>query len=927
MIYFQTPLALLLVLPLLYLWWRLARGPRAVWPLRVAAVVLCGLMLASPVLRSDRRGRRTVFLVDRSLSVGREALDAAGEMVQLAQREKDARDRVSVATFGDGAHVTAGSEVGGELGAGSLDDASDLHAGLRLGGGLLSGSGGGRLVVLSDGVYTGSDPRAVVPQLRRSGVRVDFWPIRQERTRDAAITGVSTPERVPVGQPFEMSFVVDSPVACETSVRIDRPGRSISRRLQLEPGENRFAWRDVVERPGLVRYSLSVPVEKDGEPRNNRALAVTHVVGPPEVLVVNADGRPDNLVKALGASGLRVRLSGPGVDLSSAALKAFQTVVLEDVALSSLGDRSDAALRNYVTETGGGLLVTGGKNSFAAGGYYRSRLEPILPVSMERKEQYRRPALAMGIVLDRSGSMAAPVGAGLSKMDLANRAAAEAVQLLAPQDEVTVFAVDSRAHSVLELTGVEGNSGYIRDKILSIESSGGGIYVHNGLSAAVSELVDSDAPTRHIVLFADAADSEQPKGVAQLVEKWTDAGGTISVIGLGSEQDRDAGFLRGVAETGGGEVFFTTDPHALPRVFCEDTMRVARRTFLEQPTPARLSSGVHVLGRLELEGFPIVGGYNLCYRREEASLIARTEDEHTAPLAAAWQRGLGRVAALTCEADGQFSGGLRGWEHYQPFFSTTVRWLRRSRDDVSLFGSIRREGRTANVLLEMDGEAARRLRGAKAMIIPPAEGQPLEVPLHWVSGRRMEGSFKLGSNGVYHGVVLTRSGRRVSLPPVVLPYSPEFQRPAPGAGTEVLGEIARNTGGGRLMRVGELFEGTTGQAVEEGDAAGLAPVLAGMLLVILLCEIATRKALWGVLIPGRVRSAPGRAGRATWGWFRRVLTAARKRVTRGREGQPVGRDQAPTPEESEEGAEEEAQEETAEPEESVFERAKRRSRK
>jgi hypothetical protein len=256
-----------------------------------------------------------------------------------------------------------------------------------------------------------------------------------------------------------------------------------------------------------------------------------------------------------------------------------------------------------------------------------------------------------------------------------------------------------------------------------------------------------------------------------------------------------------------------------------------------------------------------------------------------------------------------------------------VRWLRRSRDDVSLFGSIRREGRTANVFLEMDAAAARKLRGAKALIIPPDEGQAVEVPLHWVSGRRMEGRFKLGSNGVYHGVVLTRAGRRVGLPPVVLPYSPEFQRPAPGAGTEVLAEIARDTGGGRLMRVGKLFEGSAGRAVEKDDPAGLAPFLAGVLLVILLCEIATRKALWGVLIPGRVRSAPRRGSRATWGRLRRALMAVRNRMAAGREGKSAGTTEAPAEAESEEAATGGAQEETAEPEESVFDRAKRRSRK
>ena len=69
-------------------------------------------------------------------------------------------------------------------------------------------------------------------------------------------------------------------------------------------------------------------------------------------------------------------------------------------------------------------------------------LEPYLPVSMEVKNEHRKLSLAMAVALDRSGSMAMPVGDGRTKMDLANLGTCAAIETLGPFDEVGVIAVD-----------------------------------------------------------------------------------------------------------------------------------------------------------------------------------------------------------------------------------------------------------------------------------------------------------------------------------------------------------------------------------------------------------------------------------------------------------------------------------------------------
>ncbi len=92
--------------------------------------------------------------------------------------------------------------------------------------------------------------------------------------------------------------------------------------------------------------------------------------------------------------------------------------------------------------------MIGGKTSFAAGGWFGSPVEPLLPVSMELKQEHRKLAVAMAIVMDRSGSMAMTVpGTTLQKMDLANEGAARGIELLGDNDLVTLIRGGQRGAS------------------------------------------------------------------------------------------------------------------------------------------------------------------------------------------------------------------------------------------------------------------------------------------------------------------------------------------------------------------------------------------------------------------------------------------------------------------------------------------------
>jgi hypothetical protein len=343
-----------------------------------------------------------------------------------------------------------------------------------------------------------------------------------------------------------------------------------------------------------------------------------------------------------------------------AELAGFTAVLIEDIPAGKIGKTGMETLSAWITEAGAGLWTTGGRNSYGTGGYFKSVLEPILPVSMELRREHRKLSLAIVVALDRSGSMAVTVAGGRPKMELADLATCEVLNQMSGSDQFGCLAVDSIAHEIIPLSDLSAKS-EMEAKILKIDSQGGGIFIYEALEKAAGMITRATAGTRHIILFADAADSEEPGDYKTLVESCVKAGITISVIGLGTERDRDAELLKDIALRGGGQCMFTEDAHELPRLFAQDTFLVSRSTFVEEPTAVRTTAGMVMLTPQPWGEMPQVGGYNLCYLRPGANLAAVTVDDYQAPLVAAWQAGVGRVLCYTGEADGKYTGPIANW--------------------------------------------------------------------------------------------------------------------------------------------------------------------------------------------------------------------------------------------------------------------------
>ena len=850
-LYLLFPELLLLLVPLLFLlYWR-GRAYGIDGVVRSLLIVLVVIIAAVPLAPIGGEGVDVVVIADLSRSMPEGSRQRQLEIVKLLEDRRAKGDRVGIVSFGRDARIERLPEELSHAAAFVQEvdsDGSDLGGAISLATTLIPRERPGRLIVLSDGEANGAPVVAAAHEAAARGIPIDFRGIIRNEAADLAVEALDLPGNVDEREPFQFSAWVRSDRTVEAEAVLLRDEVEIARRKQaFQAGATQLTFRDVIDRPGVSRYRLELIAAEDRVPENNVGTSAVRVEAPATILLVNSSGQPDNLSRALSAGKLNVRTATPGaLPKDAAGFLAYRAVILENVPASDVGASTLTALTQFATELGGGLLLTGGGASFGVGGYFKSTLDPYLPVSMEIKNEHRKLSLALVVALDRSGSMAMPIGDGRTKMDLANLGTCAAIETLGPFDEVGVIAVDSAPHVVAELTPASDTKS-LCDRVLGIQSGGGGIFVYTALVQAADMVQASDKGTRHVILFADAADAEEPGEYIRLLDTLRPLGITVSVIGMGSELDRDADFLKDVAMRGEGRFQFTSSLDELPRLFAQEAITVARSSFIDAPTPTKTVSDMVLLGDLPKSRFPNVDGYNLSYLRSGATVGVVTEDEYRAPVLAFWHQGLGRIAALTTEVDGKFSRSLNVWPDFGGFSVGVGRWLLGGDPPEGMRATMERDGGQAIIRVELDPDRKRGgpedVRVATAAIIAPGDLAIAQqrVPLSWVGEDTLEARFPVQRTGLYLGAVDLGNRKILPLAPLSLPYSPEFEpRPDANEGKKTLVEMARVSGGIDRTAWDDVFNASR---LRDRQVRDLIVPLALLVLLLHMAEIAGRRLL------------------------------------------------------------------------------------
>ncbi len=258
------------------------------------------------------------------------------------------------------------------------------------------------VVLLSDGAetldVTGSSP------LERMSVAVSpiqiVQPTTQPASPDLLIAGVTANRRALVGNTVKVSADLVASGAAEGTtvpVTITDGDKVVARStVTFKPGQptTRAELEFTPRRAGEFTFSVQLGAATgERDLSNNRAtfpltvrakaLTVLYIDG-----VLRWEGKfvrqtlssdPDvNVVSSIRTTGSTDR--GSTGLLLAEQLEKIDVVVLGDIEVTHFSAREIEALKEWVTQRGGGLLVTGGYKSFGSEGLGRSELRTILPV-------------------------------------------------------------------------------------------------------------------------------------------------------------------------------------------------------------------------------------------------------------------------------------------------------------------------------------------------------------------------------------------------------------------------------------------------------------------------------------------------------------------------------------------------------------------
>lgn len=667
-------LILLGVLPLV-VWWAMTSVSghaklRMTFATGVRGVALTALVLAMAGfwIGSDSRPA-TVFLVDTSDSMLASEWLKSSEIIDDYLSSTDHQSPVGVIQFGAEARVLSvpqrlqvAPDLSDRVDGRGTDYASAIATGL----GLLDPEAGGQLVLISDGTGDSSALEASAYRAAARGVPISVLPVDVVRNSDVSLLMVEVPEKVRVGARPEIRVWVESPRKTLARLRIWDGSQLVSdTSIPIAAGTHAYRVGVLDLAPGFHR--LRGELLKDGDSRlsNNVAETFVHVLDPSSVLVVGTD---DEVAAALLVDGRQVQWIQPE-NMDDDDLTTHDVVILVDVSAESLGPRSVDALRSYVA-AGHGLIVMGGPQSYAVGGYQGTAFDDVLPVWSDPAEDRPEPRLALILVIDKSTSMAVGTSEGNAKFDLAVEAAVDAAELLDEGDVLGVLAFDLDAQWVVpprELTSSDQVDSVI-DRIRGIKM-GTSTDLYRAMFFTRARLDQVDASIKHVVLLTDGR--AHHGDFESLTRSMRRRDMTVSTIAIG--EDSDQGLLSKIARIGGGRYYFVPDPEAIPRVLTAEARTAGQYAIAEYKFQPRLRAASPIFsGELAGRVLPELTGFVRTRPKPEAELVLVSDRND--PILAQWHFGRGRVVAWMSDDGTEWASDWRNWEMFSSFIGQATDW-------------------------------------------------------------------------------------------------------------------------------------------------------------------------------------------------------------------------------------------------------------
>ncbi len=819
---FSRPLMLGLIVFAPWIWWMHLAGyaglPKSRSQLallmRLCLLGLLVMVLAEPRAVRSRDVMSVVFALDVSDSIYNSD-EALKYIVDTAQkhRPKGKSDQAGLIIFGKtpACELSPSMSFPFEAFNSQVDrGATNIEQTLSYAGALLPEDSQGKVVLISDGVQTEGNLSRILDDLKGRGVAVDVLPIDYSYRNEVWLERLDLPQAVKLGETYEAGMLVKSLSEGKGKLVLRENGVVIAEQeIDYKTGTNRYTVPITLRSTGYYEYTASIEVPKvqDSLSQNNTVLNYIFVEGEGKVLLVtdgSGDRRDWELLQKGIQAGDRVveRIDGADLPRDATSLMPYDCIVFANVPHDEFDVQQLQAVRDAVYNLGVGFLMVGGSNSFGPGGYHRTVIEEILPVSMDVSQKKVLPKGALAIILH---SCEFPEGNTWGK-----RITKQAIKVLGAQDEVGVLAYTEVGERWLfELTPAGEYESLV--PIINGATIGDMPSFQNTMQLGLKGLMKSNAATRHMIILSDG--DPQPPTPA-LIKEFIDAKISVSMVAVFPHGGLEISKMQGVAEVTGGRYYFPEDPEQLPSIFIKESKTLKRSMLQNKVFTPEIAFPSPILKGIE--GLPELKGYVITTAKGHPAMTILTappdeeDPESQDPVLSIWQHGLGKTAAFTSDFSSNWGEYWQQWNRFQPFIKQLLTEVSRVKKDGHLRMSTHTSGGDAVIVVE-DFHPDEGFLELTAKLAGPNQKSE-NIQLKQVAPRRYQATVPLWGHGRYHAIaqgVGTAAGagkagagesgesggerRDLAFGGLIVPYSPEYLRFR--SNRQTLQDVADRTGG------------------------------------------------------------------------------------------------------------------------------------
>lgn len=649
---------------------------------RMIGVFLLVLALCRPFMKTKSDAVHVTYLVDVSESIDPASMRLALAEVRQSLSELKEKDSHSLYAFADGLKPVTPDQLTqmiercedgvADAEFRSSTDLSDALLAARLS--FPSGKSR-RVVVFSDAAPTSQHTAETLATMEAENVQVLLKRIDPLKSPEAAILSLEpTTDRAFQGEIVRMTVKTQANQDMNARLRILHKGVSVVEQvIELKANQESVSYADVeMVSSGASHWQAEIIPEKDYFPLNNRISATIQVKGQPRILAIHQDAlKLRSFSRAMKKQGIEMELRGArGLPDTLEAMLAFDAIVLADVSATDLQASQMVDLKRYVTDFGGGLAMLGSENSFGLGGYYKTPVEDVIPLTSRFEKEKQKPSLAMVLVIDKSGSMSGV------PIELARQAAKSAAELLSDQDQIAVVGFDSNPVVICEMTSAANNT-RISDAIDTLQA-GGGTFLYPAMVKGRDMLQSSNSRIKHMIILTDGQ-TQQADHIG-LTQEMVDSGITVSSVAMGEGSAR--ALLSQIAETGKGRYYETNDPANVPQIFTKETMQASRSAIKEDLFGSVITGDHPVLSGYEKAELPMILGYVMTRAKPTAQVLMVTETGD--PLLSISRFGLGTGMAYTSDLSDRWGGEWLSWSGSGKFWAQVLRGILKKEDDSGM---------------------------------------------------------------------------------------------------------------------------------------------------------------------------------------------------------------------------------------------------